>query len=359
MNNPGHVLIIAEAGVNHNGSLDMALQLVDAALNAKADIVKFQIFDSTMLTTRQAEKADYQKASGDRNQNQRTMLKALELSHEDFIKISQYCHDKGIEFLATAFDEPSLDFMLSELHVKRLKIPSGELTNLPFILRHAQSGLPLILSTGMASEEEIQEALATVAFAIRYPDREPVSREELAAALKNIPHDTLSNRVTILQCTTAYPTADQDANLRVIPRLSKRFRCPVGFSDHTADIFATPLAVAAGATVIEKHFTLSRNLPGPDHQASLEADELRQLVDAIRRTETLLGSAEKRASPAEAINMQAARKSLVAAQRIKSGQTLTARDITAKRPGNGLSPACYWDTINTIASKDYDQDEFI
>ncbi|MAY14349.1 MAG: N-acetylneuraminate synthase [Oceanospirillaceae bacterium] len=359
MSNTAQVLIIAEAGVNHNGNLGLALQLVDAAIDAKADIVKFQIFDSRMLATNQAAKADYQKASGDQNDNQQAMLKTLELSHEDFIKISQYCNERGIEFLATAFDEPSLDFLLSELCVKRLKIPSGELTNLPFILRHARSGLPLILSTGMASEKEIEEALATVAFAIIHPDREPVSRDELTAALHSIQPDQLMSRVTILQCTTAYPTSDEDVNLRVIPALSRRFQCPVGFSDHTADIFAAPLAVAAGASIVEKHFTLSRTLPGPDHQASLEPAELKRLIDAIRRTETILGSSHKAATAAEERNMTAARKSLVAALPIKAGQMLTAHNITAKRPGNGLSPACYWETINTTARRDYEQDELI
>lgn len=359
MSNKPSVLIIAEAGVNHNGNLDMAMQLVDIAADSGADIVKFQIFDSNMLTTRQAEKADYQRTPSDNSQNQQSMLKALELSHEDFKKISRYCNARGIEFLATAFDEVSLEFLLSELDVKRLKIPSGELTNLPFIMRHAKSGLPLILSTGMASESEITEALATIAFAVLYPDREPASRKELASALQSIPHDELARRITILQCTTAYPTADSDVNLRVIPALSLHFRCDIGFSDHTPDIFAAPLAVAAGATVIEKHFTLSRNLPGPDHKASLEPDELRTMIKAIRRSEIMLGKAVKSISPTEAKNLHAARKSLVATRPIKAGQMLTTQNITAKRPGNGLSPACYWDIINTTASKDYDQDELI
>jgi len=348
--------VIAEAGVNHNGDPELALKLVDIAVAAGADVVKFQIFDSQQLATAKAEKAGYQQETTGAKETQQQMLKALELSHADFIRIRDYCVAENIEFLATAFDEPSLEFLLT-LGVKRLKIPSGELTNLPFIRLHALTGLPLIISTGMATVDEIRDALAMIAYTCLHGEKTPESLQKIRTSLVDYPPEKLAEHVTILQCTTAYPTSDTDVNLRVIPALAATFGCPVGFSDHTADILAAPLAVALGARLIEKHFTLDRNLPGPDHKASLEPDALRDMIRSVRRSEAMLGSAEKSPSVIEAANARVARKSLVAAHPLSEGQVLGAADITARRPGDGLSPAYFWDLCGQTAEHDYDPDQ--
>lgn len=349
-------LVIAEAGVNHNGDPELALKLVDIAVAAGADVVKFQIFDSQKLATAQAGKAAYQQETTGAEETQQQMLKALELSHADFIRIRDYCVARNIEFLATAFDEPSLEFLLT-LGVKRLKIPSGELTNLPFIRLHALTGLPLIISTGMATLDDIHDALAMIAFTRLHGEKIPGNLQEIRASLADYPRGKLAEDITVLQCTTAYPTADNEVNLRVIPALAETLGCPVGFSDHTADIFAAPLAVALGARLIEKHFTLDRNLPGPDHKASLEPDALRDMIRSVRRSEAMLGSAEKSPSVIEAANARVARKSLVAAHPLSEGQVLGAADITARRPGDGLSPAYFWDLCGQTAEHDYDPDQ--
>ena len=350
------VMVIAEAGVNHNGDPLLARRLVDIACDAGADVVKFQIFDSQQLATASAEKATYQKQTTGAEQTQQEMLRALELSHGEFREIRDYCVLKGIEFLATAFDEPSLEFLLT-LDIKRLKIPSGELTNLPFIRLHALTGLPLILSTGMAVMDEIRDALAMIAFTRLHPEKTPQNLQEIRSSLTQYPQEKLAQEVTILQCTTAYPTADNEVNLSVITTLQESFGCHVGFSDHTSDTFAAPLAVALGASLIEKHFTLDKNMPGPDHRASLEPHELSDMITAIRRAEIMVGHASKSPSETERANAQVARKSLVAARPISAGQTILAEDIAARRPGNGRSPALFWDLCSTTAEQDYDTDE--
>lgn len=349
-------LIIAEAGVNHNGDPELAMRLVDVACDAGADVVKFQIFNSELLATASAEKAGYQQQTTGSEQTQQAMLKALELSHDEFTRIRDYCDEKGIEFLATAFDDASLEFLLT-LNVKRLKIPSGELTNLPFIRQHALTGLPLIISTGMATLDEIRDALAMVAYTRINPQKTPVNLQEVRASLSAYSMEQLAQDVTLLQCTTAYPTADNEVNLKVIQTLANEFHCPVGLSDHTPDTMASPLAVVMGACLIEKHFTLDKHLPGPDHQASLEPDELALMTRDIRRAEAMLGHCEKSPSDTEQANAQVARKSLVAARAIEQGQTLSAEDITARRPGNGLSPAYFWDLCGQTAEQSYDPDQ--
>jgi len=352
-------LVIAEAGVNHNGNLSNALKMVDAAKYCGADIVKFQVFKSASLATSDADKATYQKSTINDKVSQQAMLASLELTHQEFLTIKEYCDKKNIEFLATAFDSESLAFLVNQAGIKRLKIPSGEITNLPFILEHARTGLPLIISTGMASYDEIDHALSTVAFAMIFPDKVPQNLDDLKQARAAADPLLLSKRVTILQCTTAYPTPEQDVNLRVIKDLAERFGCPTGFSDHTAGILAAPLAVALGAAVIEKHFTLDRHMPGPDHSASLEPDELKSMIEQIRSTEMMLGGDQKSVSDEETKNLAVARKSVVAAHSIKSGEMFTAENLICKRPGTGLPPEKYWELLGKKADRDYQPDELI
>ncbi len=313
--------IIAEAGVNHNGSEEMARQLIDAAVAAGADAVKFQTFKAENLVTRKAKKAAYQQRQTGEG-DQFAMLKALELSDEAHHRLADYCKERAIEFLSTPFDEPSADFLI-ELGCQRLKIPSGELTNTPFLRFLAAKGLPMILSTGMATLDEVSEAVTLIASV-----REGCGFDE-----------PLAQVLTLLHCTSNYPTPLEDVNLRAMQTLADSFSLPVGYSDHTAGIFVAPLARAMGAVVFEKHFTLDRSLPGPDHAASLEPEELKQMVQAIRDTDTLLGSAEKRPSEAELEVRIAARRSVTLAQDLPAGTVLEPQMLTLMRPGNGIPPA--------------------
>ncbi len=293
-------LIIAEAGVNHNGDLNLARQLIDVAADARADIVKFQTFSTARLVTAQASKAAYQAKNTDTDESQYAMLRRLELTYEMHMALLAHCHERGIEFLSTGFDTTSLD-LLAELGMKRFKIPSGEITNLPYLRHVGRWGKPLIVSTGMATLGEIEAALAV-----------------LKAA--GTPH----TRITLLHCNTEYPTPMADVNLHAMLTLRDAFKIAVGYSDHTSGIEVPIAATALGATVIEKHFTLDRNLEGPDHKASLEPDELKAMVTAIRNIEQALGDGIKSPSPSEAGNKSIARKSLVAACAIRTGETFTA-----------------------------------
>lgn len=313
--------IIAEAGVNHNGSEEMARQLIDAAVVAGADAVKFQTFKAETLVTRKAKKAAYQQRQTGEGE-QFAMLKALELSAEAHQRLADYCDGQGIEFLSTPFDEASADFLI-ELGCRRLKIPSGELTNTPFLRFLATKGLPMILSTGMATLDEVGEAVNLIA----------TVREESGLG------ESLAQVLTLLHCTSNYPTPPEDVNLRAMQTLADSFSLPVGYSDHTAGTFVAPLARALGAVVFEKHFTLDRSLPGPDHAASLEPDELKQMVRAIRDTDILLGSPEKRPSEAELEVRIAARRSVTLAQDLPAGTVLQPQMLTLMRPGNGIAPA--------------------
>lgn len=313
--------IIAEAGVNHNGSEELAFRLVDAAVDAGADAVKFQTFKTEKLVTQRARKAAYQQVqtgAGD----QFAMLKALELSDAAYQRLADYCADKKIEFLSTPFDEESAEFLIG-LGCRRLKIPSGELTNLPFLRFLAAKGLPMILSTGMADLDEVAEAVALIA----------AVREEHGFA------EPLAEVLTLLHCTSNYPSPLADVNLRAMQTLADTFRVPVGYSDHTAGIMVAPIARALGATVFEKHFTLDRSLPGPDHAASLEPGELVRMVQAIRDTDTLLGSPEKAPTGPELEVRIAARRSVTLALDVAAGVTLTREMLTLMRPGDGLPPA--------------------
>ncbi|UZP66752.1 N-acetylneuraminate synthase [Desulfovibrio mangrovi] len=351
-----HVYVIAEAGVNHNGSLDMALQLVEAAHAAGADAVKFQTFKASSIASAKAGKAEYQKKTTGANESQLEMLKKLELSAEDHEILKARCCELGIEFMSTPFDLESLQ-LLMDLGVQRMKIPSGELTNGPLLLAIARTGLPLILSTGMSTPEEIRNAITVLAFGMTEPERTPTPGELQAATEKA--GALLAERLTLLHCTTQYPTPYEDVNLRGMDTLSSLFKLPVGYSDHTEGITIPVAAVARGAVMIEKHFTLDRNLPGPDHKASLEPQELAEMVRAIRSVEPALGSGEKKPQPSELGNMAIARKSLVAACDIRKGELLTERNMTVKRPGTGISPMRYWELLGTAACADFAADSLI
>lgn len=327
------VKIIAEAGVNHNGSMELAKKLIDAAAKAGADYVKFQTFKPEKLVARSAGTAEYQKKNLHSDESQLEMLNKLALTQEDFRELKRYCEERNIGFLSTPFDLDSLAF-LDSLGMDFWKIPSGEITNLPYLEAIAQTERPVVLSTGMADLAEVEAAMKVLT--------------------KQKPRE-----ITILQCNTEYPTPCEDVNLRAMQTMKEVFHVPVGYSDHTKGIAIPLAAVGAGAQVIEKHFTLDRMLPGPDHVASLEPDELQAMVEGIRQIEKAMGTGEKVPSSSEKKNIAAARKSLVAACRIQKGELFTSENITAKRPGDGLSPMRYHEILGQVADRDYEEDEQI
>lgn len=337
MNEMPRVLIIAEAGVNHNGSLELAKQLVDVAAEAGADLVKFQTFRATEIASGTATKANYQTRNegGSAEGGQLAMLERLELSAADHDALIAHCAERGIGFFSTGFDMASLDYLRS-LGFERFKVPSGEITNLPYLRKLASFGRDLILSTGMATLGEIEAALNVIE----------------AAGLSR-------SRVTVLHCTTEYPAPIEEVNLRAMTSIATAFGVPVGYSDHTNGIEVALAAVALGARVIEKHFTLDRGLPGPDHAASLEPGELEAMVCGIRKVEAALGSTQKRRTPSEARNVLVARKSIVAARAIRKGEILNDENLTAKRPGSGLSPMLWDQVIGRTAYRDFAPDEEI
>ena len=351
--------VIAEAGVNHNGSIDMARRLIDAAADAGADAVKFQTFRAERLASALAPKAEYQIAATGSGESQFEMLKRLELSEEAHWQLLEHSLDRGIEFMSTAFDIESLHFLVDRIGIKRIKLPSGEITNGPFLLAAAKASLPLILSTGMSDLGEIRRALSVVAFGLLGEDAAP-SVQSFDAALKSSrAQDLLKENVVILQCVTEYPASIADANLRAMGTISREFRLPVGYSDHTLGMSASLAAVALGAMVIEKHFTLDCRLPGPDHRASLEPGHLKNLVRCIREVGESLGDGRKVPAPAELRNLPVARKSLAAARAIRKGEIFTAENISIKRPGTGRSPIDYWAVLGSPASRDYKPDDLI
>jgi len=328
-------LIIAEAGVNHNGDLALARKLIDVAADAGADLVKFQTFSADRLVTRTAGKADYQNRTTDSKESQHEMLRRLELTTEMHTELIAHCAARGIGFFSTGFDIESVDLLVG-LGQGRFKIPSGEITNLPYLRHIGRMGKPAILSTGMAEMDEIQAAIDAL---------------EAAGTPRAI--------ITGLHCTTEYPTPMAEVNLRAMLSIQKAFGVEVGYSDHTRGIEVAIAAVALGASVIEKHFTLDRNLPGPDHKASLEPEELKAMVAAIRNIEIALGDGIKRLTPSEAGNRPLARKSLVARLPIKAGEILSSLNVTTKRPGTGISPMRWGEMIGKPAERDYKEDELI
>ncbi len=328
-------VIIAEAGVNHNGSMDLARQLIDVAATAGADYVKFQTFKADKIASKFATKAEYQQRTTGKEEGQLAMLKKLELSKEDHLQLIDYCAKKKIRFFSTAFDHESID-LLKQLGIQLGKIPSGEITNLPYLRKMAQSFHQLILSTGMATLEEIEDALNVL-----------------------ISSGASKNNIIILHCNTEYPTPFEDVNLLAMPSIGEQFGVAYGYSDHTKGIEVPVAAVALGASVIEKHFTLDRNMEGPDHKASLEPAELSEMISAIRNIEKAIGSAIKEPSPSEKKNIVIARKSIVAAINIAKGELFTEKNLTVKRPGSGISPMQWDRVLGKKAARDFEADELI
>lgn len=332
---PNSCLVIAEAGVNHNGNLAIAKQLIDAAADAGADLVKFQCFSANQLATPQATMADYQTTNTDKPSKQLEMLRQLELRVEDYGALIAHSTSRGVGFFCTAFDIDGLNFLRS-LGAKCFKIPSGEITNLPYLIRVASFGMPVILSTGMCNLGEIEEAIDAI---------------ESSGLPRNL--------ITVLHCNTEYPTPLRDVNLNAMISLKTAFGVAVGYSDHTLGIEVPIAAVALGATVIEKHLTLNRGMPGPDHKASLEPSEFAAMVRAIRNIESAMGSGIKRASDSERKNIPFARKSLVAIAPIRAGDPFSNLNIGAKRPGTGLSPMLWDEVVGRPARRDFAVDDLI
>jgi len=325
--------IIAEAGVNHNGSMKIAKKMIDAAAGFGSDAVKFQTFNAKDLVVATAEKAEYQQRTEKKSESQFAMLQKLELNASQHEELIAYCTNKNIQFLSTAFDIKSVN-LLKSYNVQLYKIPSGEITNWPYLITVAKVGKPIILSTGMSTLEEIKIAV-------------------------EILKQNGSGEITLLHCNTEYPTPYEDVNLRAMLTIKKELGLKVGYSDHTPGIEVSIAAVALGATVIEKHFTLDRNLEGPDHKASLEPDEFASMVKAIRNIEKALGSEEKKPSLSEEKNIAIVRKSIVAKRAIKKGEIFTENNITVKRPGNGLSPMKWFEVLGCTAAKEFVEDELI
>jgi N-acetylneuraminate synthase len=351
-------LIIAEAGVNHNGSLELALRLVDVAADAGADVVKFQTFKAEALATADAAKAGYQVANTQESGSQLEMLRRLELSPADHGAVIARCRERGIRFMSTAFDAQSLAF-LAGLDMAAIKIPSGDITCGPLLLQAARLRRSLIVSTGMSTLADIEQALGVIAFGLTR-DCEPTCRVDFETAYASTEgRAALRSQVTLLHCVTQYPAPCTSVNLRAMDTMAAAFGLPVGYSDHTAGIEVSIAAVARGARVIEKHFTLDRTLPGPDHAASLEPSELVQLVTLVRNVEQALGSSIKSPAPSETANRSIARRSLVAARAIQRGETFSTDMLAAKRPGLGISPMDLWRMLGRTAGRDYEPDELI
>jgi len=327
------VYIIAEAGVNHNGSLELAKKMVDKAKEAGADCIKFQTFMTENLVTKNADKAEYQKKQTNSRESQFDMLRNLELSFDEFVELREYCQEKEIEFLSTAFDFDSIDF-LNRLGMKKWKIPSGDITNLPYLIKIAKFGKPIMLSTGMSTIQDIKTAVSVL-------------------------RGNGADEITVLHCTTEYPTPYKDVNLSAMNNIKDELQLPVGYSDHTLGIEIPIAAVAMGASVIEKHFTLDRSMEGPDHKASVEPHELKAMIKAIRNIEVAIGNGEKKPSESEKKNINVARKSIVAKCDIKKGDIFTEENLTVKRPGNGISPMKWFEVIGQVSPKDFEKDELI
>lgn len=325
--------IIAEAGVNHNGNIVLAKKMVEIARKTGANAIKFQTFRAEKLVTKYARKALYQEKNSRNSETQLEMLKKLVLTEDQFLELKDYCAKLDLDFLSTPFDFESVDFLF-QMGISQWKIPSGEITNLPYLIKIAKTKLPIILSTGMATLDEVAEAVAILK---KYG----------------------SNEIALLHCTTEYPAPFDEVNLRAMLTMREEFKLPIGYSDHTMGIEIPIAAVAMGATIIEKHFTLDRSMNGPDHQASLEPDELEQMVCAIRNVEKAFGDGIKKPAESEKKNIQIARKSIVAETRIKMGGTFTKDNLTVKRPGNGISPMKWFEVLGKRAARDFEEDELI
>ncbi len=351
--------VIAEAGVNHNGSMDLARDLVEVAAEAGVDAIKFQTFRSEELVTGDAPKADYQTETTDAEESQAEMLRRLELSPKQHHTIAEHCAENDLQFLSTPFDAQSARFLVDEFDVPRIKIGSGELTNGPLLLNIARLGRPVILSTGMGTLGEVEQALSVLAYGYVADGDRPTFEDLERAFASTEGKNALDRNVTVLHCVTEYPAPFEAVNLRAMDTLREAFDLPVGLSDHTEGIAVPIAAVARGATLVEKHFTLDRSLPGPDHEASLEPDELRDMVQGIRDADGALGTARKAPTDPEWKNRPVARKSLVATQPIQEGEEFTTDNLGVKRSGDGLSPMRYWEYLGTASSRRYLEGEQI
>lgn len=350
--------IIAEAGVNHNGDPELAMDLVDAAADAGVDAVKFQTFDAEALVTLRAEKAPYQQVTTDSSESQQKMLAKLQLDQETHYRLKARAESHDLIFLSTAFDSGSLAFLTDKLGLSILKIPSGEITNGPLLLEYAQSRRHIILSTGLSTIEEVKMALSILAFGFLDLDKPNVEGFERAFQ-DPVGQEQLLERVALLHCTSQYPAPIESANLRAMSSMEEEFGLRVGYSDHTPGIVVAGAAVALGARIIEKHLTLDRSLPGPDHTASVEPNELKDMVGDIRLIEQALGDGKKFPHTSELENIHVARKSLVAAKRIEEGEKFSKENVAVKRPGSGLSPINYWDILGQTSEKTIEFDDII
>ena len=355
------LFVIAEAGVNHNGNPDLAFQLVDVALEAGADAIKFQTFKTENLVTKTVPKANYQKHAINTEETQFSMLKELELSYETHRELISYCNKREIDFLSTAFDLDSLKFLSHDLKLKTLKISSGDINNAPLLLAHAHTDCDLIISTGMSTLLEIEEMLGVVAFGFIYPKNTQITTRSVfeEAYLSKEGQDLLKERVTLLHCTSEYPAPYEDIDLNAMVAIRNAFGLKTGYSDHSEGISVATAATALDAKIIEKHFTLDKTLPGPDHKASLDPIELKDMITAIRNIEKAMGNGIKEPKSSELENKKISRKSLVAAVKINKGDLFTEYNLTTKRSEGGLSPMLYWEFLNTKSQNSYKPDECI
>jgi N-acetylneuraminate synthase len=350
--------IIAEAGVNHNGDCSRALALVEAAARAGADVCKFQSFRADRLATAAAAKAGYQQVTTGSGQSQLEMLRALELSEDDERRIAEACSTANITYMSTPFDADSATHLVKNIGVTTLKVGSGDLTNAPLLLHLARFRLPIILSTGMATLAEVEQALGVIAFGfLREATAHPTSADFSDILLDRDSWPELHGKVTLLHCTTEYPAAPHSINLRAMATLRSAFGLPVGFSDHSRGIHVAAAAVALGAAVIEKHLTLDRSLPGPDHQASIEPAELAAMIASIRDVELALGDGRKVPAAEEIVNRSVARRSLVVTSPVRSGERFSETNLGVKRPGDGIPPIEYWAYLGKKADRDYAANE--
>jgi N-acetylneuraminate synthase len=353
-------LIIAEAGVNHNGSLRRALEMVDAAAEAGADVVKFQTFKAEEVVSRHAPKAEYQTKNTDHSESQLEMAIKLELDEEAHFTLMKRCAEKGIEFMSSPFDMRSLKFLAHDLQLKCIKIGSGELTNYPFLLAVARTGKKIILSSGMSTLDEIEAALGVIAYGYMCSDTPAGDLQDFRDAFNSAEgRRLLRDRVRLLHCTTDYPSDVADVNLKATDAMRDAFGLPVGLSDHTLGITVPIAAVALGASIIEKHFTLDKTLEGPDHAASLDTEQLADMVNSIRAVELALGDGIKRPTDTEKKNLAIVRRSLTAACSITKGEIFTPENMKTKRPGTGVSAVHYWEYLGKIAGRNYKEDELI
>jgi|APSaa5957512535_1039671.scaffolds.fasta_scaffold01821_9 N-acetylneuraminate synthase len=356
------VFIIAEAGVNHNGDYGLAFELVDSAVSAGADAIKFQTFISEDVVTKSANKAVYQESTTSSSETQFDMIKKLELPYEWHFDLLRYCNKKGIKFLSTAFDKKSLDFLVDEIKIDVIKIPSGEITNAPFLLECAKKGKNLIVSTGMADMHEIEQALGIIAFGLlnNLNLKDKYSMSDFEQAYHSLEgKKILQTNVTLLHCTTEYPAPIEDINLNAMASMRNTFGVDIGYSDHSKGITVPIVATALGATIIEKHFTIDKNLLGPDHKASLDPKELENMINEIRLVEKMMGNGLKIPMLSEINNKNVARRSLVATKKIIKGEIFTVDNLTAKRPGDGISPMLYWEYLGKKSNNNYQPDDLI